>query len=97
MAKVNGITVAIKADTSGVTAGLKDLTSDSIKLAQQLKSVDALLKMDPKNTELQAERQKILAQNVETTRQKLESLKAAQDNVTKAYERGDIGTEQYLV
>ena len=96
MAKVNGITVAIKADTSGVTAGLKDLTSDSIKLAQQLKSVDALLKMDPKNTELQAERQKILAQNVDTTRQKLESLKAAQDNVTKAYERGDIGTEQYL-
>ena len=96
MAKVNGITVAIKADTSGVTAGLKELTSDSIKLAQQLKSVDALLKMDPKNTDLVAERQKILAQNVDTTRQKLESLKAAQDDVTKAYERGDIGTEQYL-
>lgn len=96
MAKVNGITVAIKADTSGVTAGLKDLTSDSIKLAQQLKSVDALLKMNPESTELQAEQQKILAQNVETTRQKLESLKAAQDDVTKAYERGDIGTEQYL-
>lgn len=96
MAKVSGITVAIKADTSGVTAGLKDLTSDSIKLAQQLKSVDALLNMDPKNTELLAERQKILANNVDTTRQKLESLKAAQDDVTKAYERGDIGTEQYL-
>ena len=96
MAKVSGITVAIKADTSGVTAGLKELTSDSIKLAQQLKSVDALLNMDPKNTELLAERQKILANNVETTKQKLESLKAAQDDVTKAYERGDIGTEQYL-
>lgn len=96
MAKVSGITVAIKADTSGVTAGLKDLTSDSIKLAQQLKSVDALLNMNPESTELLAERQKILAQNVETTKQKLESLKAAQDDVTKAYERGDIGTEQYL-
>lgn len=96
MAKVSGITVAIKADTSGVTAGLKDLTSDSIKLAQQLKSVDALLKMNPESTELQAEQQKILAQNVDATRRKLESLKAAQDDVTKAYERGDIGTEQYL-
>ena len=96
MAKVSGITVAIKADTSGVTAGLKDLTSDSIKLAQQLKSVDALLKMNPESTELQAEQQKILAQNVDATRKKLESLKAAQDDVNRAYERGDIGTEQYL-
>ena len=69
--KVNGITIAINADTSGVTAGLKDLTSQSVSLSKQLKTVDSLLKLDPKNTELLATKQKLLAQSVETTRKKL--------------------------
>jgi phage-related minor tail protein len=50
--KVNGITIAINADTNGVTSGLKELTTQSVSLAKQLKSVDAALKMDPTDTEM---------------------------------------------
>ena len=94
--KINGITIAINADTNGVTAGLKDLTDESISLTKQLKSVESLLKMDPGNTDLIATQQKLLADNVETTRKKLEALKAAQEDVKAAVSRGDIGTEEYI-
>lgn len=94
--KVNGITIAINADTSGVTAGLKDLTSQSVSLSKQLKTVDSLLKLDPKNTELLATKQKLLSESVETSKEKLKALKDAQEDVKKAVASGSIGTEEYI-
>lgn len=94
--KINGLTIAINADTSGVTSGLKDLTSQSVSLSKQLKSVESLLKMDPGNTDLIATRQRLLAESVDTTRKRLEALKGAQEDVQAAMERGDIGTDEYI-
>lgn len=94
--KINGITIAINADTSGVTAGLKDLTSQSVSLSKQLKTVDSLLKLDPKNTELVATKQKLLSESVETTKEKLKALKSAQEDVKKAVKSGSIGTDEYI-
>ena len=94
--KINGLTIAINADTSGVTSGLKDLTSQSVSLTKQLKSVESLLKMDPGNTDLIATRQRLLAESVDTTRKRLEALKGAQEDVQAAMERGDIGTDEYI-
>lgn len=94
--KVNGITIAINADTSGVTSGLKDLTSQSVSLSKQLKTVDSLLKLDPKNTELLATKQKLLSESVETSKEKLKALKAAQEDVKKAVASGSIGTDEYI-
>lgn len=94
--KVNGLTIAISADTSGVTAGLKDITSESISLSKQLKTVDGLLKLDPTNTELLDTRQKLLAESIETTRKKLAALKGAQEDVKKAVASGKIGSEEYV-
>ena len=94
--KINGITIAINADTSGVTAGLKELTSQSVSLSKQLKTVDQLLKLDPKNTELLETKQKLLAQSVEASRKKLDALRGAQEDVKKAVASGSIGTEEYV-
>lgn len=94
--KIKGIEIAISADTSGVTKGLKEVTSESIKTSKNLKSVESLLKLDPHNTELVAQKQKLLAQNIEQTKEKLSKLKAAQDDVKKAFERGEISEEQYI-
>lgn len=94
--RVNGITIAINADTNGVTAGLKDLTTESISLSKQLKTVESLLDMDPGNAELAATKQELLARSVETTKRRLEALKAAQQDVQAAVARGDIGTEEYV-
>ena len=94
--KVKGITIAMEADTTGVTKGLKEITSQSIALSKDLKSVNSLLKLDPSNTTLLAEKQKILADSIETAKQKLIALKGAQEDVNKAYAAGDLNTEQYL-
>jgi phage-related minor tail protein len=94
--RINGLTIAISADTSGVTAGLKDITSESISLSKQLKTVDALLDLDPKNTELLDTKQKLLAESIETTRKKLEALRGAQEDVKKAVASGKIGSEEYV-
>ena len=94
--KINGITIAINADTNGVTSGLKELTSQSVSLTKQLKSVDALLKLDPTNTELLDTKQKLLADSVDTTRKRLEALKGAQEDVKKAVADGSIGTDEYI-
>ena len=94
--KINGITIAINADTKGVTNGLKDLTDQSITLSKQLKSVDALLKLDPENTELLAKKQELLAQSVDVSRQRLEALRGAQEDVKASVESGSIGTDEYI-
>lgn len=94
--KINGITIAIDADTRGVTKGLEQITSESVSLTKQLKSVENLLKLDPTNTELLATKQKLLAQSAETSAKKLQMLKDAQTDVAAAMKRGDIGTEEYI-
>ncbi len=94
--RISGITIAINADTSGVTSGLKDLTTDSVELAKQLKSVEQLLKMDPGNTQALALQQDLLAKAAETSAKKLEALKAAQHDVERAFANGDIGTDEYI-
>lgn len=93
---MQGITIAINADTSGVTSGLKDLTTESVQLSKQLKTVESLLKIDPENTELLAQKQELLAKSVETTKKRLEALKGAQNDVQAAFERGDIGRDEYI-
>lgn len=94
--KINGITIALNADTRGVTNGLKDLTDQSMTLSKQLKSVDALLQMDPGNAELIAKKQELLAQSVDVSRQRLEALRGAQEDVKASVENGSIGTDEYI-
>lgn len=94
--RINGITIAIDADTNGVTSGLKDLTTESISLSKQLKSVDQLLKMDPGNADLIRQKYEMLDKAVDTSRKRLDALKGAQSDVEAAFARGDIGRDEYI-
>ena len=55
-----------------------------------------LLKLDPSNTILLAQKQELLQAAIGDTEKKLEALEQAQENVTKAFERGDLGKDQYM-
>ena len=94
--RINGITIAINADTNGVTAGLKDLTTESISLSKQLKTVGSLLDMDPGNADLIRQKYEMLDKAVDTSRRRLEALKGAQSDVEAAFARGDIGRDEYI-
>lgn len=94
--KINGITIAIGADTSGVTAGLKDITAASVTASKNLKDIDKLLQLDPGNVELAAERQKVLQDAIDATAKKMQTLEAAQGDVKRAFEAGQIDDAQYI-
>ena len=55
-----------------------------------------LLKLDPSNTVLLAQKQELLQQAIGDTEKKLEALEQAQEDVAKAFERGDLGKDQYM-
>ena len=61
----------------------------------QLKDVERLLKLDPTNTNLLQQRQRLLAQSVEETRGKLAALKEAEQQVQQQMADGKASQEQY--
>ena len=60
-----------------------------------LKDVQKLLKLDPTNTELLSQKQKLLADAVTATKEKLETLKTAVEQANMALANGNISQEQY--
>ena len=95
MASIKGINIVIGSDTTGLQAALKDVNKHSREIASELKQVERLLKFNPQNTELLAQKQALLAEQVDNTRQKLETLKAAQEQVNEQFKKGEISVEQH--
>ena len=93
--KIKGITIKFGADTTALSKALKSAEDTSKSLGSELSSVNKLLKFDPKNTQLLAQKQELLSKQVENTKEKLEALKQAQGEVEKKFKSGDIGTEEY--
>lgn len=93
--RIKGITIEIDGETKGLDKALSNVNKESFKLQKELKDVERLLKFNPGNTELLAQKQKLLGDQVNTTREKLDRLKSAQDDVNKAFENGEISEEQY--
>lgn len=94
--RIKGITIGIGGDTSGLQKALSDVNGKIKSTESQLKDVNNLLKLDPSNTVLVAQKQALLSEAVADTAEKLDSLEAAQKDVTAALEAGDIGQEQYM-
>ena len=93
--RIMGITVEIGGDTAKLQATLKCVNGQIKSTQQQLKDVDKLLKLDPRNTELLAQKQKLLADAVGETKEKLSALKTAAEQANTALANGDISQEQY--
>ncbi|MFT9496606.1 phage tail tape measure protein [Anaerosolibacter sp.] len=92
---IKGINVLIGSDTTGLSKALGDVNKQSKDIQSELKQVERLLKMDPSNTELLAQKQKLLGDAVETTKEKLNRLKDAQSQVNDQFSRGEISEGQY--
>ncbi|OUN70497.1 hypothetical protein B5G11_06865 [Drancourtella sp. An57] len=94
--RIKGITVEIGGDTSGLEKSLSAVNNSIKKTQSQLRDVNNLLKLDPSNTILLAQKQELLQSAIGDTEKKLEALEQAQEDVTKAFERGDLGKDQYM-
>lgn len=93
--RIKGITVEIGGDTTGLDKALRGVNSSITKTQSALNDVNKLLKLDPSNTVLVAQKQQLLSQAVSQTSDKLEALESAQEQVAAAFQRGDIGQDKY--
>lgn len=82
--RIKGITVEIGGDTTKLQTALKGVNTEIRNTQSQLKDVEKLLKLDPGNTELIAQKHRLLAQAVSETREKLETLKTAQQQAEQS-------------
>lgn len=76
--KIKGITIKIGGDTTELTKALKDVNNVISKSNSELRSLNQALKLDPKNTELLAQKHEVLKNNIKATTDRLNTLKEAQ-------------------
>lgn len=75
--RIKGITVEIGGDTTKLQNALKGVNGQIKNTQSALKDVEKLLKLDPTNTTLLAQKQKLLTQAIGETKEKLATLKTA--------------------
>lgn len=93
--RIKGITVEIGGDTTKLQNALKSVNSEIRNTQSQLRDIEKLLKLDPGNTELLAQKHRLLGQAVEETKEKLATLKTAAEQANTALANGEISQEQY--
>ena len=93
--RVKGITIELDGETTGLQKALSDVTKQSIDIQKELRDVDRLLKFDPSNVEAMAQKQKLLASQIEVTSEKFNRLKSAEQQVNDQFEKGAIGETQF--
>lgn len=92
---IKGITIKIGGDATGLDKALRGVNSQIRQTQSDLKDVEKALKIDPGNIELLEQKQRALGDAVKATKEKLDTLKTAQQQAAEQLARGDIGQEQY--
>lgn len=75
---IKGITIEIGGNTTKLQDALKGVDKQVYSLNSDLKALDQALKLNPKNTELLAQKQDVLKRNIQATTERLNTLKEAQ-------------------
>ena len=87
--RIKGMQIVIGGDTTGLSKALSGVNKKISGTQKELKDVERLLKLDPKNTVLLEQKQKLLAEAVSETREKLESLKKADEQLSESVKNYD--------
>lgn len=92
---IEGITIEIGGDTTKLDKALGSVNENVKSTKSELREVEKLLKLDPKNTEALEQKQKLLAKAVGETKEKLDVLKTAEAQVEEQFKNGEVSEEQY--
>ena len=79
--RIKGITIEIGGDTTNLQKALKGVDKSLKDTQASLKDVNKLLKLDPTNTELLKQKQKLLKEAIEETNDRLRTLKEAYSQI----------------
>lgn len=75
---IRGITIQFNGDTTKLDKALKQVNTEARKIDKELREVDKALKFNPTNVDLWRQKQQLLNEKVEKTKEKLDALKQAQ-------------------
>ena len=92
---IKGITVALGGDTTGLVKSFDSLDKKSRNLQSELSQINRLLKFNPDNAALLAQKQVVLAEKVQAVSDKLKLLKDIQADVEREAKNGTLGADQY--
>ena len=92
---IKGITIEIGGNVAPLHKALESVNKQSKDMQGELRQVERLLKLDPTNTELLAQKQKLLTDAIGNSKDKLDTLKEAEKQVQKQFEEGKVGEDQY--
>ena len=90
---LKGITVEINGSTENLVEALEKPNAEAASLQKELKGVNSLLKLDPKNTELLEQKQVLLKQAVQQTEEKMKLLTEAEKQMAAAGK--DVNDDAY--
>ena len=93
--RIKGITVEIGGDTTKLSKALEGVNKNIKNTRTQLKDVEKLLKLDPTNTELLSQKQKLLGDAVKDTKAKLDTLKQASEQAARTAGNYDAWKAKY--
>lgn len=96
MATIKGIEVQINGNATGLSKALEDVNKTLSSTQSNLTAVNKQLKFDPTNTELMAQKQQLLTEQIANTNEKLKALKDVESQVKAQFESGELGRDKYI-
>lgn len=92
--RVKGLTIEIGGDTTKLDKALGGVDRNLVTIQKDLQAVERRLKLDPGNTELLAQKQRLLADAVSETAKRMNTLDSAAEGVQKAFSNVEIDDKQ---
>ena len=91
---IKGITIELNGDTTKLDKALRNVNRETQTVQKQLQEVEKALKMSPGNTDLLRQKERLLGEEIESTKKKLEMLRKADEQVTQDMENGVEGAAE---
>lgn len=92
--RIKGITIEIGGDATKLDKALSGVERNLFTIQKDLQAVEKRLKLDPTNTELLAQKQRLLAAAVAESKSKVDTLSRAAENMNRAFAEGKIDKKQ---
>ena len=88
--RVKGITIEIGVDTTPLDKALRQTDSNIAKVQKDLREVERLLKLDPTNVDLLAQKQRLLAEQSSLAAERLETMETAAKQLDKTLDKSKL-------
>ena len=88
--RVKGITIEIAGDTTKLDKALRETDGELSRVQKNLRDVERLLKLDPTNVDLLAQKQRLLAQQSDLAAQRLKTMETAASQLDGTLEKSKL-------